>query len=119
MRTFPVFLIGAKLPRVLVVGGNHEAARKVGELLEAQAPQIDVVATEVCAALSERIDGRRVVHHARAYRPEDLDGAALVIATDLDKPLNARIWTDAAGRGILVNCLDDPERCHYYNGSVV
>ena len=53
------------------------------------------------------------------YRPELLEGAALVFAATDDAALNARVEADARSAGALVNVADDPARSDFSNVSEV
>ena len=71
----------------LVIGGGAVAARKVGLLRKAGASVV-VVSPQLCDELEQLKSGGRVQHRARDYRPEDLDGCALVIAATDQADIN-------------------------------
>jgi siroheme synthase-like protein len=108
---FPVFLDLRHRP-VLVVGGGTVAEAKVYQLLDAHA-DVTVVAPD----LGDRLAG----WHAdgllrwvpRRFRPDDVDGAFIVVAaTDLSE-VNRAVWTAAEARQIPVNAADDPDHCSF------
>jgi siroheme synthase-like protein len=93
---------------VVVVGGGGVALRKVEGLLSAHA-NVTVVAPTVADAIRD-LPVRLV---ARAYEPDDLATARLVITATDDPAVNAKVSADAASRGIWVNSADDPANCAF------
>ncbi|NHA69021.1 uroporphyrinogen-III C-methyltransferase [Phycicoccus flavus] len=101
-------LVGLDLAgrRVVVVGAGHVGMRRTRRFLEdgARVLLVDPSPTD---------EARRVASHgdvelrARPVRPEDLDGAWLVVAATDDRDLNARVagWAEA-GRTWCVNASD-------------
>ena len=103
MKEFPFFkcIEGAQ---ALIVGGGKVALRKAraltpfGVRLRVVAPVLDAGMAEL-GAICER----------RAFIPEDLDGAQLVVAATDDRAVNAQVARLCRERGIEVNVADDPE----------
>ena len=95
--------------RVLVVGGGHIARRKAEGLLAAGA-SITVVSPDVVPELAA-LPGVTVVQ--RAYRTADIDGAFLVVAATNDPVVQQQVFDDGQRAGVLVNAVDDPDRCSY------
>lgn len=93
---------------VVVVGGGAVALRKIEGLLNAHA---DV--TVVAPAATDEIRELPVQVVARAYEPDDLSTARLVITATDDPAVNAKVAADAASRGIWVNSADDPANCTF------
>ncbi len=60
------------------------------------------------------IDYRR-----RAFEPEDLDGAFLVVAATSSAEVNHRIHDEARRREVLCNVVDDPEHCDFFYPALV
>ena len=89
---------------IVIVGGGAVAARKARGLLDAGAGAVRCVAmgfsAEIPAAVQRIID---------RYRPEHLEGAALVFAATDDRAVNNAVVSDARARGILVNRADPDE----------
>jgi uroporphyrin-III C-methyltransferase / precorrin-2 dehydrogenase / sirohydrochlorin ferrochelatase len=107
---FPINL-AVRDRRCVVVGGGEEAALRVLRLRDAGADLV-LVTPSPCHEILELLD-TRVEHRVRAWCPEDLDGAILVVATRED-PLDAELlYAEGKARGALVNVLDDVERCDY------
>ncbi|MFZ5467795.1 MAG: uroporphyrinogen-III C-methyltransferase [Myxococcota bacterium] len=109
---FPLFLkLAGK--RVLLVGGGRVAAAKLPALLEAGAA-VHVVAPKVRAELL----GSGVPIEHRAFVPEDVDGAWLVVAAAPGE-VNREVARAAEARGVFVNAVDDAAVGSAYTGGVL
>jgi siroheme synthase-like protein len=109
---FPVFLkLGGR--RVLLVGAGPVAEGKLAGLLSAGA-EVTVIAPEI----REGIAASPVHLERRGFRPEDLEGAWLVIAA-APPEVNRKVLAAAALRGVFVNAVDDPAHATAYTGGVV
>ena len=117
MRYYPV-LLDLKDRACLVVGGGSVAQRKALSLLAAGA-RVDVVATRVTKALAGLSDEGTITLEKRAYRQGDVTGHFLIIAATGSKEANWSIYRDSEAAGVLVNVVDDPERCSFIVPSVV
>jgi len=108
----PVFL-RLEGRKVLVVGGGPVAASRVPSLLAAGA-DVTVVAPEV------RYEIERMAVHVerRPFRPEDVDGAWLVVAA-APPEVNRAVGEAAGARGVFVNAVDDPAAASVYTGGVL
>jgi siroheme synthase-like protein len=117
MPLFPAFL---KLSnrRVLVVGGGAIAAQKIPGLLEAGA-KVHVISPKLNPAVTEWVRAGQLDWSPKPFEPDDLLGAALVIAATSLRDLNAQVFREADDRNILCNAVDDIENCHFYYGSIV
>ena len=114
MKYFPIFLDLQEQP-VLIVGGGAMAARRCAAISEAGGR-----ARVVAEVLSEAFeDCRDFEHLARAFRPDDLDGARLVFVASDDEELDDRISTLARERGIPVNVADRQRLCSFIMPSIV
>ncbi len=114
MKYFPIFLDLRDQP-VLVVGGGVIAARRCAAITEAGGR-----ARVVAEALSQAFeDCRDFEHLARAFAPDDLDGARLVFAVTDDEALNERVSALARERGIPVNVADQLSICSFIMPSIV
>jgi siroheme synthase-like protein len=104
----PILLDGTRI-RALVVGGGAVADRKASALLDAGA-RVRVVAVVIGEALRDReaTSGGRLALAMRAYRPDDIADATLVVAATSDRAVNARVAADARAAGRLVNVVDAP-----------
>lgn len=115
--TYPVFLRLEDRP-CLIVGGGAVAYRKALDLIECGA-QVTVVAEAPSPEVVTLAEGGRLALARRWFRPEDLAGIFLVFAATDDREVNAGIAGLARERGILVNAVDDPQRCDFISGAVV
>jgi precorrin-2 dehydrogenase / sirohydrochlorin ferrochelatase len=104
---YPVMLHGEAIVAV-VVGGGTVATRKALGLLEAGAT-VRVVAPQPGDAIRGAVDEPRLRLEARAFVPDDLDGATLVVAATDDAAVNAEVARLARARGLLVNVADRPD----------
>lgn len=90
--TFPVGLLLAKKP-CLIVGGGKRAARKAEALLAASA-KITIIAPALVAELKALQPRDAFLHIARAYKPGDVQGYHLVFAATDDRHLNRTILNE-------------------------
>jgi siroheme synthase-like protein len=104
--------------KAVVIGHEAVGQGKVRGLLEAGA-EVTVVAEDPAAALDrlER-DGRARVLR-RTYRPGDLEGAFLCVASSEDPETRAAIHREGRARGVLVNVMDDIPHCDFAAPAVV
>lgn len=117
MDYLPAFLDIRDRP-CLVVGGGPVAAHKAALLVKAGG-KVTVVAPALCRALAELGAAGQTRHHARAFKPEDLDGCALAIAATGDRTVNRSVSVRARARGVPVNVVDQPDLCSFIVPSIV
>jgi siroheme synthase-like protein len=110
---YPVFLdVTGK--NCLVTGEGYEVAFKVRNLVDCSAHVTYVNPTAEPAI--EALAAAGLLHwQKREFEPADLDGCFMVIA-DLED--NFEIFRLSESRGILCNCVDDPEHCRFSFGSL-
>ncbi|AKR56229.1 siroheme synthase [Devosia sp. H5989] len=99
--------------RIVIVGGGEEALNKARLAVKTTA-QVVIIATQVEADFS----GHDVTLVERAFRPSDLDGAALVFVADHGADAEAAIAA-ARTRNIPLNVVDVPAECDFYTPSIV
>ena len=107
MAYFP-FYIDIENKKILVVGGGTVALRKIEKLMPFS-PDITVVAPKICdeiKALNVKIIDRR-------FCDSDLDGVFCVVSATDDETLNGRIFQLCNEKNILVNTVDDKEKCGF------
>ncbi|MFU8857040.1 MAG: precorrin-2 dehydrogenase/sirohydrochlorin ferrochelatase family protein, partial [Deferrisomatales bacterium] len=104
--------------RCVVVGGGRVATRKVGGLLAVGA-RVTVVAPEASPEVQGWAREGRVAWERRPFRPEDLEGAALVFAATSDREVNGRVAAESAARGVWVNVADDAEASGFHVPAVL
>ena len=116
---YPVFLELAGRHAV-VIGETAVREGKVEGLLAADVGSVTVVAErpaarlDSLAALDERVTVER-----RAWRPADLDGAFVCVASSDDPAERAAVAREARDRGVLVNVMDDIPNCDWAAPSIV
>ncbi len=104
---YPLF-INLRGKKCVVIGGGQVALRKVIPLLECGA-NVTVVSPGFIPEL-KRLKGRKAIALVqRSYKPEDLKGAAIVIAATDSRAINQEIAKRGKKQGSLVNVVDDPE----------
>ena len=102
--------------RCVVVGAQAIREDKVEGLLAGGADDVLVVES----TLDDRFDGVAGVEvRRRAWRPDDLDGAFLAVASSDDAATRAAIARAARARGVLVNVVDDIPSCDWAAPAVV
>lgn len=84
--------------RVLVIGTGREAEEKSRALAEC---------------------GAEVTRQERRFQQGDCAGYFLVVAAGPWREDNPAVFEEAERLGILVNCVDDPERCRFTFASIV
>jgi precorrin-2 dehydrogenase/sirohydrochlorin ferrochelatase len=102
----------------LIVGGGAVAERKTLGLLQAGA-EVTVISPSISGELESLRDEGRIRHLGRVYEAGDLGRYRLVVAATDDRKLNHQIFREAENRGILVNCVDDPENCNFFVPAVI
>src|SRR5688572_29412611 len=96
--------------RCVVIGAQAIRERKIEGLLAGGADDVLVVEP----TLDDRFDGVAGVEvQRRAWRPADLDGAFLAVASSDDASTRAAIAREARSRGALVNVIDDIPHCDW------
>lgn len=110
---YPVFLdVSGK--KCLVTGEGYEVAFKVQNLVDCSA-HVTYVNPTAEPAIEALAAGGLLHWEQRAFAHADLDGCFMVIA-DLED--NSVIFRLSEARGILCNCVDDPEHCRFSFGSL-
>ena len=128
MGYFP-FFVELKRKRGLIVGGGIVAERKVRKLLPYE-PELLVVAPEIddgIRKLSEEVKEKRtknedtseLILFERDFETTDLEKMDFVIAATSDEALNTRIAKLCEEKHILVNVVDDKEKCGFLFPSLI
>lgn len=118
MKYLPIFADLAD-KHTVVIGGGSIAHRKASMLLSAHA-NVTLVApvfSKAVLALAEEND--RVNLCEEVFNPLHVDGALLVIAATDDEQINARVFELCEQKNILVNVVDDTERCRFIFPAIV
>jgi len=118
MHVYPIYLTRLHEKKTVLIGGNHEAERKVAELLEREA-KLTVISPNVTSNLKKCSDEGSIDWISRDYEEGDLAGAFLVIVAEFEGELNKRVYREAEELGILVNVMDDIPHANFSFGSIV
>ena len=104
--------------RCVIIGGGEVAERKAERLIECGA-RVTIVSRSLTPLLEERKKARKIVHVDKDYEEKALQGAFMVIGATDRNEINAQISHDAFSLGILVNIVDDPDKCNFILPSLV
>lgn len=118
MKYLPIFTDLAN-KHTVVIGGGSIAHRKASMLLTAQANVMLVAPTFSKAVLALAEENPRVTLREEVFNPLHIDGALLVIAATDDEQINARVFELCEARNILVNVVDDTERCRFIFPAII
>jgi precorrin-2 dehydrogenase / sirohydrochlorin ferrochelatase len=113
---YPIMLNVAN-QHVVVIGGGKVAERKIHGLLEAKA-KITVVAPAITAGIQQLVAARALVWRQKAFSPDDIEKAWIVIAATNDRDVNKAV-AKAAKPYQLINIVDDPERSNFHVPAIV
>ncbi|MCP4376612.1 MAG: bifunctional precorrin-2 dehydrogenase/sirohydrochlorin ferrochelatase [bacterium] len=108
MKTYPI-MMDVRGKRVVVIGAGSVGQRKVVSLHQAEA-----VVTLVDPELPDSLDLPPVTMLKEPYRPEHLEGAAMVFVCTDNRDLNAQVARDARDAGAIVNAADQNEDCDFF-----
>lgn len=112
MKTYYPVSLDIRDRRCIVVGGGAVAERKAERLIACGA-RVAVVSRTLTPMLEDKKKEKAIEHIDGDYDKQALSGAFMVIgATDRDE-VNAQVSEDALSLGMLVNIVDDPERCNF------
>lgn len=117
MDYLPIFADIKRRP-CLVVGGGEVAWRKTRMLLKAGA-DVRVIARELNHDFQQALQAGSIIHQAEEFVPSDLDGIFLAIAATDRKAVNALVYQSANQRQVMVNVVDDTQRCSFIVPSIV
>jgi siroheme synthase-like protein len=120
MLSTPFYIACLKLSgrRCVVVGGGEIGLDKVEGLLACDADVV-LVAPEAVPQLQELAREGSIAWEPREYRPDDLEGSFLVIASTDDTDVNIAVYDDAERRAMLVNVVDVPPLCNFILPAIV
>lgn len=116
-RYYPILLDLQGKP-CLVAGGGTVAERKVLTLLESNAV-VTVVSPACTDTLGRLAESGRIIWLQKIFEPSDLQNIHLVIAATDNPDVNSAVFREAAGLGLLVNVIDNPDECTFIVPSVV
>ncbi|MBK8172604.1 MAG: hypothetical protein IPK60_20015 [Sandaracinaceae bacterium] len=117
MPDFPVALRLAD-ERVVVIGGDVEAAMKVARLVTTDA-EVTVVAPAIVPRIRELVEAGRVRWHARVHQDSDLIGARFVVFALRDEAVAAELRWKSHAQGALFSAIDDPRNSDVSHVAIV
>jgi siroheme synthase-like protein len=117
MAYYPIF-VEMQGRRCLVIGGGHEAQRKVEGLLAGGA-LVNVVSPTLTSDLKRMLADGTITHEERDYREGDLEGYEVcMVATD-DGAVNAQVSAEGKRARVWVNAADDTKNCDFILPAVI
>ena len=111
MRYLPIFLLLRDRP-CLIVGGGTVAERKIEYLLTIGA-RVTVVAPKLTENLKLAVAQDRILHKAKTFSIDHLQGMVLAIAATDDNAVNRLVYDHARQANIPVNVVDQPQLCTF------
>jgi siroheme synthase-like protein len=110
----PFYIACLKLTgrRCVVVGGGEIGLEKVEGLLACDG-DVTLVSPDAVPELEELADEGSIRWERREYRPSDLEGTFMVIASTSSTEVNIGVFEDAERRAMLVNIVDVPPLCNF------
>ncbi|URJ31922.1 siroheme synthase CysG [Blochmannia endosymbiont of Camponotus modoc] len=117
MEYLPIF-IDLKNRPVLVVGGGTVAARKI-QMLQRAGATITIVAPALCTELKKFLITQNISWISKNFQPIMLDKVILVIVATNDSKLNTLIYQNAEKHNILINTVDDKNKCSFIFPAIV
>ena len=103
MTNFPIFLKLENRP-CLVVGGGRVAARKIKQLLKANAT-VTVIAPKISSLLNKFVEEKKITFLEKSYERTDIAFMELVIAATNDREVNNKIAEHAKSKKIMINVV--------------
>ncbi len=107
---------------MLIVGVGEVGLEKLHFILESSPnASIIVLATWFSEEVSELIEQYpySITIRTKAFEPEDIEDADLVMATTNFNDVNMQVYKAANERGKIINVADTPNLCDFYMGSIV
>lgn len=117
MEYLPLF-VNLRNRAVLVVGGGSVAARKIVMLRRAGA-NIKIISRVLCAELINMLSCPEINWISRSFDPIFLDTVIFVIVATNDVDLNNLVYQSAEKRHILINTVDDKNKCSCIFPSII
>src|SRR5580704_17749067 len=107
MSLFPIFVkLEGRL--TVVVGGGTIAEAKIPGALAAGA-RIRLIAPAITPQIAEWVRFGKIDWLPKEFKPDDLNGAILVVAATSAPGVNETLFREAEARGMLCNAVDDIE----------
>ncbi len=114
---FPVYL-NLTEQLCVVIGGGKVAARKVSSLIACDA-KVKVISPQVSKYLETAENAGKITICRRKYRPEDINGAFIVISATDNEELNLQVAVACSLQNIPVNIVNAPAKGSFIVPAVV
>ena len=111
-RTFPI-LWNLESQAVLVVGAGADATEKIASLTRAGA-RVTVIAPQATTLIARAAESGTLEWKARDYRPGDVLGYRVVVASTGERTIDEAISKDAVAWSIPVHVIDSPELSDFW-----
>lgn len=108
MGYFP-FYIDIENKLCIVVGGGKTALRKIKKLIPFN-PEIRVISPEICKDI---LNIKNISIINRKFDDDDIENAFMVVSATDNRELNSHIFEICNKKNILVNTVDDIEKCGF------
>lgn len=115
---FPIYLRRLDERKTILIGGDHEAEVKAGQLLERNA-KLTIISPQLTEQMERWATQKRFRWIPRSYKQGDLAGAFMAIVAEFEGDTNKKVYQEARERGILVNVMDDIPHANFAFGSIV
>jgi precorrin-2 dehydrogenase / sirohydrochlorin ferrochelatase len=112
MRYYPL-LLDLQGKRCLVVGAGQVGRRKIKTLLDCGGSVLVVDTSPPGPEFRALLEHPRLEFACRTFKPDDVQGRVLVIASTDNEDVNWEISRVCAERNILCNIVDQPEKCSF------
>ena len=117
MKSFPMF-IRTTGRRVIIAGGDEQAAQKARLILKTDA-EIVLAAPELNSELCSLVAKGKATHHAQPITANTFAGSALAFVATGCAGADAALHALAKAGGAMVNVVDRPELCDATTPSIV
>ena len=111
-RTFPI-LWNLEAQAALVIGAGEDATERIASLTRAGA-RVTVIAPQATTLIARAAEAGTLEWKARSYRPGDVLGYRLVIASTGDRDTDQAVSRDAVAWSIPVHVINSPDLSDFW-----
>ncbi|NNE44647.1 MAG: hypothetical protein HKN12_10590 [Gemmatimonadetes bacterium] len=111
-RTFPI-LWNLESQAALVIGAGEDATDKIASLTRAGA-RVTVIAPTATTLIARAAEAGTLEWKARTYRPGDVLGYRIVVASTGERTVDEAVSRDAVAWSIPVHVIDEPELSDFW-----
>lgn len=106
MSFYPIYLTRIEERDIILLGGDEEAERKSGELIDFGA-RLTVISPHITDTMKAWQRAGKFHWIPRKYEYGDLEGAYFAIAAEYDEEIGEMVAKEARDRNILINVMDN------------